>query len=158
VANETEKLLIYCAAKGINRLTDEIVDETVYADSEYKIYELANAVSRKDYGGYVRILGDLSGKGFDEIALLNSLCAYFKGLYEVSLSRGSDRDIAAELGMKEYAVRKNREQAAKFKKGALLEYYEAIYGAISGIKCGELTPPAALKFVSAQIFFGNGGK
>jgi DNA polymerase III delta subunit len=158
VANETEKLLIYCAAKGITRLTDEIVDETVYADSEYKIYELANAVSRKNYGGYVRILDELSAKGFDEIALLNSLCAYFKGLYEVSLSRGSDRDVAAALGMKEYAVKKNREQAAKFKKGMILDYYENVYGAISGIKCGDLTPNAALKTVTARIFFGNSDK
>jgi DNA polymerase III delta subunit len=158
VAKETEKLLIYCSAKGVTRLTDEIVDDTVYADSEYKIYELAGAVSRKNYGGYVRILNELSSKGFDEISLLNSLCYYFKGLYEVSLSRGSDREVAAALGMKEYAVKKNREQAAKFHGGDLLRYYENIYGAISGIKCGELTPSAALKTVTARIFFGNSGK
>lgn len=125
---------------GAARLTDEIVDEVVYPDSEYKIYELANALSRKNYSAYVKILSELSSKGFDEISLLNSLCYYFKGLYEVSLSRGSDREVAAALGIKEYAAKKNREQAAKFPKGELFRCYRDVYEAIGGIKCGELTP------------------
>ena len=66
IAKETEKLLIYCQATGAERLTDEIVDEVVYPDSEYKIYELSSAVSRKNYDGYVKILNELSAKGFDE--------------------------------------------------------------------------------------------
>ena len=154
IAKETEKLLVYCEAKGVNRLTDEIVDEVVYPDSEYKIYELANAVSRRNYSAYTKILTELSSKGFDEISLLNSLAYYFKGLYEVSLCRGGDREIAAALGIKEYAARKNREQAAKFPKGELLRCYENVFGALSGIKCGELTPSSALKAVTANIFFG----
>ena len=68
--------------------------------------------------------------------------------------RGSDREIAAALGIKEYAARKNREQALKFPKGELLKCYENVYDAISGIKCGELTPPSALKWVTARLFFG----
>lgn len=153
ISKETEKLLIYCAAKGVDRLTDAIVNEAVYPDSEYKIYELANAVSRRNYSSYMRILNELSSKGFDEISLLNSLAYYFKGLYEVSLTKGSDREVAAALGIKEYAAKKNREQAAKFPKGELFRCYENVYDAISAIKCGELTPPSALKSVTARIFF-----
>ncbi len=155
IAKETEKLLVYCSATGAARLTDEIVDEVVYPDSEYKIYELANALSRKNYSAYVKILSELSSKGFDEISLLNSLCYYFKGLYEVSLSRGSDREVAAALGIKEYAAKKNREQAAKFPKGELFRCYRDVYEAIGGIKCGELTPSSALKAVTARVFFGG---
>ena len=152
---ETEKLLIYCRARQSDRLSDEMVDEVVYPDSEYKIYELANALSRKNYSAYTRILSELSSKGFDEISLLNSLCYYFKGLYEASLTRGGDREVAAALGIKEYAARKNREQAAKFPKGELLRCYRSIYEAIGGIKCGELTAASALKTVTARLFFGE---
>ena len=63
--------------------------------------------------------------------------------------------MAAALGIKEYAARKNREQAAKFGKESLLELYNATYGAISAIKCGEVTPASALKTVTARLFFGN---
>lgn len=136
-AKETEKLLVYCSAHGRRRLTDEIVDEVVYPDSEYKIYELANALSRKNYSAYVKILSELSSKGFDEISLLNSLCYYFKGLYEVSLSRGSDREVAAALGIKEYAAKKNREQAAKFPKGELFRCYRDVYEAIGESNAGS---------------------
>ncbi len=155
IAMETEKLLGYCAATEQTQLTDETVDALVYPDSEYKKYELANALARKNYAAFMRILKDLSAQGYNETELLSSLASYFKGLYEVALSYGSDRDIATALGLKEYAVRKNREQAAKFTKERLLGYYNAVYGAISRIKCGELTPSAALKWVTAELFFAK---
>ena len=153
IAMETEKLLGYCVAKGIERLTDEIVDALVYPDTEYKKYELANALARKNYSAFMRILKDLLSHGYNETELLSTLASYFKSLYEVAVCRGSDGEIAAALGLKEYAVRKNREQAAKFSVEDLLAYYNAVYGAVSAIKCGELTPSAALKAVTATLFF-----
>ena len=153
VAQETEKLLGYCAAVGATRLTDEIVEELVYPDAEYKIYELANALARKNYSMYMRVIKDLSTRGFNETSLLSSLASYFKGLYETSLCKGSDQEVAIALGMKEYAARKNREQAAKFGKDRLLQLYNAVYGAISDVKCGLVTPASALKTVTARLFF-----
>ena len=153
VAQETEKLLGYCAAVGATRLTDEIVEELVYPDAEYKIYELANALARKNYSTYMRVIKDLSTRGFNETSLLSSLASYFKGLYETSLCKGSDQEVAMALGIKEYAARKNREQAAKFGKDRLLQLYNAVYGAISDVKCGLVTPASALKTVTAKLFF-----
>ncbi len=155
IAMETEKLLGYCAATGTQTLTDGLVDELVFPDSEYKKYELANALARRNYSAFTRILKELSTRGYNETELLSSLVSYFKGLYEVALCRGSDGEIATALGMKEYAVRKNREQAAKFTKEELLELYDSVYGAISRIKCGERTPPAALKEITAKLFFAR---
>lgn len=153
IAMETEKLLTYCKAKGLERLTDEVVDEVVYPDSEYKIYELSNAVSKRNYGEYTKILKELSNKGYDEASLLATLASHFKGIYEVSRMRGSDSEIASALGMNPYAVKKNREQAGKFGAERLAFLYESVFLAISGFKCGELTQSSALKLVTAKIFF-----
>ena len=153
ISTEVEKLLGYCLAAQKERITDEMVEALVYADSEYKIYELANALSRKNYSEYMKIVKELSVRGFNETSLLSALSAYFKGLYESATCRGSEREIAAALGLKEYAVKKNREQASKFSKEDLLRFYETTYGAISGVKCGELTPASALKAVTARLFF-----
>lgn len=153
ISKETEKLLTFVKAKGLDKITDETVEMLVYPDSEYKIYELANALARKNYSAYMKILTDLSTRGFNETSLLSSLCSYFKGLYEVGVCKGDEREIAATLGMKEYAVKKNLEQARKFKREELLQLYNAVYGAISAIKCGEMTPDSALKTVSAKLFF-----
>ncbi len=155
IAMETEKLLGYCAATNRDKITDDTVDALVFPDSEYKKYELANALARKNYSAFMRVLKDLSTRGYNETELISSLVSYFKGLYDVACSRGTDKEIATALGMKEYAVKKNREQAAKFSKVELLGFYNAVYGAISGIKCGELTPPAAMKWVTSKLFFGN---
>ena len=155
ISKETEKLLSYCEAAGIDRLTDEIVDGLVYPDSEYKIYELANALARKNYSAYMKVLKDLSTRGNNETALLSSLASYFRNLYETSLCRGGDREVATALGVKEYAAKKNREQVAKFGKARVGELYRAVYGAISEVKCGKLTPDSALKTVTAKVFFEN---
>ena len=153
IAKETEKLLGYCAATRLERITDELVNELVFPDAEYKIYELANALARKNYSEYMKIISDLSTRGFNETALLSSLASYFKTLYEVSVCKGGDKEVAAALGIKEYAAKKNREQASKFTKEQLLSLYEGVYSAISGIKCGDLTPSSALKSVTARLFF-----
>ena len=103
----------------------------------------------------MHILNELMTKGFNELSLLSSLASYFRGLYELSLMKGSDKEIALALGMKEYAVKKNREQSSKFKTNELLKIYDNIYQAISGVKCGDYTPQSALKTITAHLFFGN---
>ena len=156
ISKETDKLISYCTAQGLERLTDDVVDSLVYPDSDYKIYELANALARKNYAEYMKIVKDLSTRGFNESALLSALVSYFKGLYETSLCKGSDKEVAATLGIKEYAARKNREQAAKFTKQGLLDTYQAVYEAVSGIKGGLLTPSSALKMATMRLFFESG--
>ena len=155
ISKETEKLLGYCQASKLERLTDETVDALVYPDAEYKLYELTNALARKNYSAFMRILNDLSTKGFNELSLLSSLASYFKSLYETSVMRGSDAEVAAALGVKEFVAKKNREQAAKFPKGELLRCYQGVYQAISDIKCGVMTPPSAVKTVISRLFFAN---
>ena len=155
IAKETEKLLTYCEVKGENKLTDELVDALVYPDSDYKIYELANALARKNYSAFMRISKDLSAQGYNENALLSALVSYFKGLYETSLCKGSDKEVAATLGIKEYAARKNREQAAKFTKAELFSLYETTYSALNGMRGGLLTPDGAMKTVTMKLFFGK---
>ncbi len=154
IAGEVEKLLCYCQAKNLDKLTDEIVDLLVYPDAEYKIYELANTIPRRNLSAYTRIAGELMTKGFNELALLSSLAAHFKKLYEVSISKGSHKEIALALGMSEVAVKKNREEAAKFGDD-LLRLYNDIYTAISDSKCGKLTLQSAWKTVTTRLFYAN---
>ena len=151
IAMETEKLLLCAESDGVSRLTDEMVRLNVHPETEYKIYELTNAISRGDYAGFTRILQDLTAKTADIIPTLSMVAGYFKGLYEVRLMKGTPAAIAAALSMKEYAVRKSKEQAAKFTPEQLLAYYTSVYEAIAAVKRGELTPSAAVQSVSARV-------
>ena len=153
IAGETEKLKEYAEADGRAEITSEIVDALVYRDAEYKLYELSQAAARRDHTRFVQIMESMVGKGYDENAFLNALCSHFRTLYEVSSFKGSDRQAAEALGMKEYAVKKSREQAAGFPEGELLRCYSDVYRAVCAIKSGELTPASALKKVTAGLFF-----
>ncbi|MBQ8320241.1 MAG: DNA polymerase III subunit delta [Clostridia bacterium] len=155
VSKETEKLLFCCEAEELTRITDEMVETHVAPASEYKNYELTNAVSRKNYGEFVKIMQEFTVKSADFLAVLSMLASHFRTLYEVGMSKGSDKEVAAQLGMKEFAVKKSREQAAKFTGEQLFALYSRLYDAVSKVKCGELTPPSALKTVTAGIFFEN---
>lgn len=151
IAKETEKLIDYCAAKGEMRLDDSLVDEIVYPDGEYKIYELSNALASGDGGKFERIAAELFIKGFDETALLSSLNSYFRTLYEVSVALGGEKEIAATLGMNEYAVKKTRRQAVEFGREKVMKCYQYLFLSIGKIKSGALTPTAAFKEAKAKL-------
>jgi hypothetical protein len=55
--------------------------------------------------------------------------------------------------MKEYAVKKSREQAARFKRGEPQMYYTEIFETLAAARSGEITFPTALKMVIEKIFF-----
>lgn len=151
VSKEVEKIIEYVGVGGT--VTSEIVDALVYQDSEYKLYELSQAASRKDYNRFIWIMDGMVGKGFDENAFLNALCSHFRTLYEAASFKGDNASAAKALDMKEYAVKKSREQAARFSLDALGGYYRDTYEALCAARAGEITFSAALKSVVAKIFF-----
>ena len=150
VALEVEKLIDY-KKEGV--LTREDVDELVYKDTDYRIYEMTNAVSRRDFDTFATIEAELCRKVGDETSLLSGLFSYFKNLLTILLSDDSDRQLSELLKMKEYGVRKSREQARAIGEEKLKMIVSAIYSALAEIKCGNLTPNSALQAVNGKIFF-----
>ncbi|MBE7088422.1 MAG: DNA polymerase III subunit delta [Clostridiales bacterium] len=150
VSVEVDKLIAY--AEGGN-ISIKDVDALVYKDAEYRIYEMTNAIARKNYSQFCAIAYDLISKGSDEISLLTSLFTYFKNLLIIATSYESDSSLAPVLGMKEYGVKKSREQAEYFGEKKLSFFVNSLYGKISSIKCGEITPDSAFRLSIAEIFF-----
>ena len=64
------------------------------------------------------------------------------------------QQLAAQLKMKEFAVKKSREQAAAIGQKRIERLITYIYGNIAQIKGGQLTPQSALQSVQNAIFFG----
>lgn len=151
VSKETEKLIEYAGEGGTITVKD--VDELVYKDAEYKIYELTQAAAGGNYARFIAIMDSMVGKGFDENSFLNALCSHFRTLWEVRTAKGTNAQVGETLGMKEYAVKKTREQAGRFSEKALKGYYDAFYSALAGVRAGEITLSAALKTAISKIFF-----
>ncbi len=150
VALEVEKLIDY---KRGGELTREEVDGLVYKDTDYRIYEMTNAVSRRDFDTFVQIENELCRKEGDETSLLSGLFSYFKNLLTVLTSDESDAELSKLLKMKEYGVKKSREQARAIGEERLKKYVKITYSAISEIKGGLAIPKNALQTVNNSLFF-----
>lgn len=152
VAVEVQKLIDY---KVSGELTMDEIDSLVYKDADYRIYEMTGAIAQKNFTRYCAVSADLKSKGFDEISILNGLFSYFRNLLSAEASALSDGQYAAENGMKEYAVKKNREQASAIGVNNLRNYVNLIYKNISDVKIGLITPVAALQICENTIFFSR---
>ncbi|MDE7438960.1 MAG: DNA polymerase III subunit delta [Clostridia bacterium] len=149
VALEVEKLIDY---KKEGELSREEVDALVYKDTDYRIYEMTNAVSRRDFDTFCTIEADLCRKVGDETSVLSGLFSYFKNLLTIISSDSSDRQLSELLKMKEYGVKKSREQARAIGEDKLKILIADIYCALADIKCGNSTPHSALQTVNNKIF------
>ena len=153
IRGETEKLIAF-AAKS-KRIEPCDVDNVVYRDADYKIYEMSNALELRNFTKFLTVQAELLSKGFDETAILNALCSYYRGMYEILVLRKSDVETAKVLGMKEYGVKVNRRQAESLGIKRVEELYFRIFEAMNRIKSGEWSAAAALNAVNTQLFFGS---
>ncbi len=151
VSRETEKLIEW--GKDAGKITLSDVDALVYKDADYRIYQMTNAVARRDFSTFTVILSELVLKGFDVNAVIASLLNYFKTLLFVATSNLSDAEIASSLKTTEYIVGKNRQQARAVGKEKLAEYVGRLYSLASSLKSGLITADGALEWVIAEIFF-----
>lgn len=152
VAKETEKLLAYLKAKGESKMTDEVVDEIVYPDSDVKFYELTNALLASNHTSVSKLCKELLSKGYDELSLLSSLTYAFKSVYEALITGGSDEEIASLLSIRDFALRRQREQGRKYGKEEVFKAYERLYDAVAKVKSGEWTAKSAYDLVFEQFF------
>lgn len=152
VSVETQKIIDY---KVSGELTREEAETLIYKDAEYRLYELTNTVPRRDFSAFSVICAEIMKKGGDEMMIMNALFNYFRNLYTMATSDKSDKSLADMLKMKEYGVKKSREQARAIGVKKLTRYINCIYGCISDVKCGLMSPPAAYSYVKNEIFFAE---
>ena len=149
---ETQKLAAVLGEGGV--VDRAAVEAYVAKDTEYKIYELTQAASRGDFANFSEILSDMLEKGSDEHAVLAALVSHFRTLTEVAGMRGTDGEIAKVLGVKPYAVQKNRETVRRLGKERAQALYLSLYALASGAKSGLYAKKGALFAAVAKIFFG----
>lgn len=152
VSIETQKIIEY--KEGGGTLTQEEADELVFKDADYRIYEMTNAVSAGNYSAFYEIADELTTRGMDAMSVLNSLFSYLRNLAIIAESSSSDAELSKLLGMKEYGVKRSREQARRLGVSRTKQLASAIYSVIASVKCGEIAQDSAYRLICSQIFFG----
>lgn len=153
VSRETDKLAEYCSGGETAAVTRREVDELVYKDADYRVYQMTGAIARKDYATFTEILTDLQTKGFDENFLIASLLNYFKTLLTVLEADMPENELMTQLKMTEYVLGKNRQQARQIGREPLIKYINSLYALSSSFKSGKITADGALESAVAHIFF-----
>ncbi len=114
---EIEKLISFAIDKSVVIIDD--VNALVWQDTDYKIYEMTDYISRKKFDLALNSISDMLSKGETPQRLILSIYNYFRRLLHVSISDKTDAELSQLLSLKEYAVKKAREQSRAFKKRAL---------------------------------------
>ena len=136
VKNETEKLIAYAGENG--EITERAVDLLVYRDSEYKIYEMTDHIAKKKFDLAISVIEDMLAKGDTEAKIISAVYNYFRRLLFASLSDKTNAETAALLGIKEFAAKKTKEQAASFKVRALKNAVDRLSDADYAVKSGKM--------------------
>lgn len=141
IAVEVEKLIAFCMGEA--EITADVINDLVTKETDYKVYEIVTFISEKNNDKAYEILNGMTDPG-DRQMLLVSLYYHFRRLLYVSISSETDAEIASRLEVKEYAVKKSREQARKFLPKRLMKITEKLIRYDSGFKSGEIALNQAL--------------
>ncbi len=145
IHNELQKL------KSCNRDVMETrdIENMVTREVEYTVFELTEALSKKDADKAVSLLNlmDKDTKTFSLIA------NHFRRLFFVSISKESDADLSKLLGVKEFAVVKARQLAKNFSKIQLKNIYELLDDVDLYIKNGQMQIENALYYLIFGILY-----
>ena len=142
VSGETEKLISY-VGNG-NEITEEAVDLLVGKDTDFEIYELTEAVARKSYDNSFEILSNLLNKNQDKQRLFISIYYHFRRLFHASVSKSTLSELALYLGVKEYVVKKAKEQSIRFGAKRLKKIVDKLSYYDGAFKSGEISVDTAL--------------
>ncbi len=153
IENETLKLISYVGDDGI--ISQVSVDELVVRDTEYKIYEMTDYIGKRKFDMALSVIADMLSKGETPQRLIISIYNYFRRLLHVIISVKDIGEIASLLGIKEFAVKKAREQAKMFKTRAIKKAVDMLVNADYSIKNGSLEQNQALWLSVFKIMTGE---
>ena len=147
---ECDKLIAYAGDR--KAITSDDIKEIVTRSIEYQIFELTDALAKKNSSKVYSIVGDLKAKK-DEYKMLPSLIySHFRRLFHISLNQGiSNAEIAKMLGVKEYAVKMSQGQAKLFSKSALKKINELCTSIDYDLKQSNISMDNAIELMIITI-------
>ncbi len=142
IEKETKKLADYVGSGG--RVTKAELELLVPRDNEYKIYEMTDYISRKQFQLALSVIDDMTSKGEPPQRILTSIYNYFRRLLHSAISGKTAVELARVFGIKEYPAKKLKEQSDKFKKRSLKNAVDLLEDLDYKIKSGLIDADEAM--------------
>ncbi len=147
IMNELNKLV--CFDLDSENITKESVDKLVNKDIEFSVFELTEALSKKDGDKAIRLL-KLMEKDQGVFALISN---QFRRLFYASISDLTNAELAGLLGVKEFAVMKARQLAKGFSKAQLKKICSLLEEMDYAVKSGAMLQTNALYLLVFNILY-----
>lgn len=143
IKNELKKL----SDAPTDIITEKDIANMVTKETEYSVFELTEALSRKDAKKAVELLSlmDKDTKTF------NLILNHFRRLFFVAISK--DEDLSKLLNVKEYAIVKAKELSRNFSKIQLKNIYSLLDDVDFYIKNGQMQIENALYYLIFGILY-----
>lgn len=145
---EIDKLAYYDMTSPL--ITKKMVEELVSKETDYVIFELTEALGQKNGDRALKILE----KMVKEVGVLGLITNHFRRLFFISISTDmTDNALSGLLGVKEFAIRKGREQIKNFSKMQLKKIYSLLEEIDYKIKSGQMLTENALNLLVLSILY-----
>jgi DNA polymerase-3 subunit delta len=139
ISLELNKLICYAGGRVI---TEADVDALVSKDLEFSVFELTESLGRGNSQKTFDILNVMMSDRKTAPSVFALIQNYFRRMFYSAVSAGTNAQIGAELGVKEFAIKKAKETASLFSKPVLKQIVDL---------CGELD----YKIKTSQIDYEN---
>ncbi len=153
IETETKKLCAYVGDGGVINIQD--VDQMVARDSEYKIYEMTDYISKRKFDMALTVIKEMMSKGETPQRILTAVYNYFRRLLHASISDFDLIELSNAFGIKEYACKKLKEQSSKFKKRSLKSAVDALTDADYKVKSGQADADEKMWLTLFKIMIEN---
>lgn len=149
IMNELAKLLSFAGEKTI---TKDHVSKMVVQDKEYQIFELAENISKGNSEKVLDIVTTLENQNKAGFGIITPLYNNYRRAFFVMVNRDkTDKELAALLGVKEYAIKMMRGQISSFTPVKLKKIVDLLAGVDRDIKIGKIKEDIAIKTTVINI-------
>lgn len=147
IMNELNKLV--CYNLDSEDISKEAVEKLVNKDTEFSVFELTEALSKKDGDKAIRLL-KLMEKEQGVFALISN---QFRRLFYSAISDLTNSELAGLLGVKEFAIMKARQLAKGFSKAQLKKICSMLEEMDYAVKSGAMLQTNALYLLVFNILY-----
>lgn len=153
MSNEIDKLIGFANGRSI---TVEMVDELVHASFEGKIFELMDAISKKQTKRAIQLLKEERWAGANDHYLLTMLGRQVRVLISARSMldenpRASKQELAEILGVHPFVAQKALEQARGFRFEDLRKAHDLLFDFDHKLKSGRVKADLAVDLVTDQL-------
>lgn len=156
--NELEKLAAYCG--GARPITPKDVRLLVPYAQEANIFDMVDAMGRRDQATALRLLRGLERDGAAPLYLLSMIVRQFRILIQVSDLMGQNLDkeaIARQIGLHPYPTQKAMQQSRLWRPEDLAAVYDRLLETDLAIKTGKLPDDLALDLLVVELSQASSG-